>query len=523
MRICPLTSVLLPFGLVVFSGCAPGQPHQTTTRPTAYPGESRAQQRLSERGYGMFLHFGINTFNQTEWSDGKLRASSYHPTQLDPDSWVRVAKGAGFRHVVLVTKHHDGFCLWDSAVTDYDVASSPVKTDVVAAVAKACRKHGVELGLYYSLWDRHEPSHQDKDPERYVAYMRAQLTELLSHYGPICEVWFDGGWAKKREDWNIPSLYQLIHQLQPDCAVTVNHTIGIGTNANKLALPANYAEGDVIRFWPVDFRTKDPNFVRTDDPKFYTFAGERHYLPFEHTVCLSDRWNWFQKKDVLPARPVDELEEIFYWGTANRNALLINVPPDQTGRLRENEVQAILQLADRLGIRGGGNPLPKRGPNLLERAAVNPTNALAAVDTSLETSWRAHAVPAVLEITPAKPVSFDRMTLVETADIKDLGDGFSQERHYRVQRFTIEARTPVGWQQLYAGEKIGSALALNLPRTTADQLRITIQAATGPAGFDHIGAYDSRDYGRRLAANGGRSCKQSCVCWAITTARSPCL
>jgi hypothetical protein len=89
------------------------------------------------------------------------------------------------------------------------------------------------------------------------------------------------------------------------------------------------------------------------------------------------------------------------------------------------------------------------------------------------------------------------MTLVETADMKDLGDGFSQERHYRVQRFTIEARTPAGWKQIYAGEKIGSALALKFPRLTADQLRITIQAATGPAGFDNIGAYDSKDYGKR--------------------------
>jgi len=495
MKIHQQISILLLLSLGVLPGCASGQRHQSAARPTTYPGESRAQQRLSKRGYGMFLHFGINTFNQTEWSDGKLPASSYHPTQLDPDSWVRIAKEAGFRHVVLVTKHHDGFCLWDSAVTDYDVASSPVKTDVVAAVAKACRKYGVGLGLYYSLWDRHEPSHQDKDPEKYVAYMRAQLTELLSNYGPICEVWFDGGWAKKREDWNIPSLYSLIHQLQPDCAVTVNHTIGVRTNANKFAQPVDFAEGDVIRFWPVDFRTKDPNFARSDDPKFYTFAGEQHYLPFEHTICLSDRWNWFQKRDVMPARPVDELEEIFYWGTANRNALLINVPPDQTGRLRDNEVQAILQLADRLGIRGGGKPLPKRGPNLLERAAVNPSSAQAAVDTSIETSWRADAVPTVLEITAAKPVTFDRMTLVETADMKNLGDGFSQERHYRVQRFSIEARTYDHWRQIYAGQKIGSALTLKIPSTTADQLRINIQETSGPPGFDHIGAYDSKDCG----------------------------
>ena len=483
-------------GLVVRPAVAQVPRDQVPPVPT-FPGESPVQHELSARGYGMFLHFGINTFNQTEWSDGKLPVSSYHPTQLDPDAWVRVAKEAGFRHVVLVTKHHDGFCLWDSAVTDYDVGSSPVKTDVVAAVAKACRKYGVQLGLYYSLWDRHEPSFQDKDPEKYVAFMRAQLTELLSNDGPVCEIWLDGGWARKRADWNIPSVYRLIHQLQPGCAVTVNHTIGVHTNANKIGQPKDFAEGDVVRFWPVDFRTKDPNFARSDDPKYYTVGDARYYLPFEHTICLSDRWNWFQKKDVVPARPVAELEEIFYWGTANGNALLINVPPDQTGRQRANEVQAVLQLADRLGIRGGDKPLPARGPNLLERAAVNPTNAVAAVDTSIETSWRAAETNATLMITPAQPITFDRLSLVETADMKDLGDGFSQERHYRVEGFTIEVRTEAGWNQIYAGQGIGATLSLKLPRTTASALRLTVLAASGLPGFDHIGAYDSRDFHQR--------------------------
>lgn len=106
---------------------------------------SPVQVAQRNRGYGAFITFGINTFNETEWSDGRLPVESYNPTGLDCDQWVRVVKEAGFRYVLLTTKHHDGFCLWDSAYTEYDVASSPVKTDVVAEVAKACRKYGVEL------------------------------------------------------------------------------------------------------------------------------------------------------------------------------------------------------------------------------------------------------------------------------------------------------------------------------------------------------------------------------------------
>ena len=116
------------------------------------PGDrpNRTQQLMQQRGYGMFIHFGVNTFDEKEWSDGTIPASRYNPTHLDCDQWVRVARDAGFRYVLLVTKHHDGFCLWDSKLTDYDVASSPVKTDVVGAVAAACRKYGLGLAFYYS-------------------------------------------------------------------------------------------------------------------------------------------------------------------------------------------------------------------------------------------------------------------------------------------------------------------------------------------------------------------------------------
>ena len=152
----------------------------------------------------MFVHFGVNTFSGDEWSDGTVPVDKYNPTRLDCDQWVRVARDAGFRYVLLVTKHHDGFCLWDSQYTDYDVASSPVKTDVVKAVSDACRKYGLQFGVYYSLWDRHEPSYRDKDPKKYIDYMIGQLRELFLNYGPICELWFDGGWDRPVKDWDLP-------------------------------------------------------------------------------------------------------------------------------------------------------------------------------------------------------------------------------------------------------------------------------------------------------------------------------
>jgi len=459
----------------------------TTSSPDLGP--NALQKQLIQRGYGMFIHFGINTFNETEWSDGKLPVSSYAPTHLNVDSWIKTAKEAGFRHVVLITKHHDGFCLWPTLATDYSVASSPVKTDVVGEAAKACKKYGIKLGLYYSLWDRHEPLHNAKDPTLYVDFMKKQMTELLTHYGPICEIWFDGGWAKKPADWYLPDIYSLIHKLQPGCAVTVNHTIGSGTDPKPIGQPENFKKGDIVRYWPVDFRSKDPNIARTDDPKLYTVNGQLTYLPFEHTICLSDRWNWFQKKGQVPARPVDELEELFYWCTGNDNVMLLNVPPDQTGNLRQDDVDAVLALADRLGIRGGKKVLPKRGPNLIAGAH---TTAPAAIDTTWTTFWTAPGDGAQFEVHPDHTVTFDRVTLAENADMVDLGDGFSQERHFRIEAFTLEAKIGGVWKVICEGTHIGSTLSLKLPRMSTDALRFTVKKANGQARLAHFGVYDSR-------------------------------
>ena len=206
------------------------------------------QKTLIDRAYGMFIHFGVNTFNQIEWSDGTLPTSSYNPTQLDCDQWVQTAKEAGFRHIILITKHHDGFCLWDSKYTEYDVASSPVKTDIVAEVSKACKKYDIKFGLYYSLWDRKEPTHEEKDLSNYIRFMKNQLTELLTNYGDVCELWFDGCWVKPDADWQMPEIYAHIKQLQPDCQVTVNHTIGIPGRPGAIRQPEDYVKGDPSRF-----------------------------------------------------------------------------------------------------------------------------------------------------------------------------------------------------------------------------------------------------------------------------------
>lgn len=449
------------------------------------------QKQQIERGYGMFIHFGVNTFNEIEWSNGKLPASSFNPTNLDCDQWVKIAKEAGFRYVILITKHHDGFCLWDSKYTEYDVASAPVKTDIVAEVAKACKKYGVKLGLYYSLWDRNFPGY--KNDEKYNLYMKNQLTELMTNYGEICELWFDGGWDKKEPSWDIPAVYKYVKEMQPKCLLTVNHSIGRPDNRNKKQEPMDFKHGDPIRYFPIDFRIKDPNFARWDDPKYYEFDNTLYYLPFEHTICLSDRWNWFQKKKVLAARPIDELEELFYWGTANDNIMIINIPPDPTGRIRTNEKNRILELADRLGIRGGKAKLPTGPVNLTFKQKIVASGhdkenvAEKANDYSLETFWTANDSVADLEISFDSKVNFDRVVLFEEPVMKDLGDNFSKIRTFKIAEYELQSCIDGVWDTFYTGDLIGAAKIIKLPNEiTADKIRLKILKSNGLPSICHF-------------------------------------
>ncbi len=465
-----------------------------------------AQLSQVERGYGMFIHFGLNTFNETEWSDGTLPVNSYKPTNLDCDQWVKFAKDAGFRYVILVTKHHDGFCLWNSKYTDYDVAATSVPTDVVGAVAKACKKYGLKLGLYYSLWDRHEPTY--KNTPAYLDYMKKQLTELLTQYGEICELWFDGGWNKKDAEWNLPDVYNHVKSLQKNILLTVNHSIGKPENHSAIRQPKDYAKGDPIRYYPIDFRIKDPNFARWDDPKYYDWKGQLHYLSFEHTICLSDRWNWFQKKQVLAARPLDELEELFFWGTANDNILIVNVPPDLTGRIRTNEQIRMLELADRLGIRGGASKLPSGPKNLAFNLPIKASSetvkepAQQAIDFSLETAWTSKDTLANLEISFPNPVVFNRVSLLENAFMKDLGDGFSSIRIFNIQEFELQSYANGQWNSFYTGETIGACKTIQLPiNIKAEKIKLLIRKASGPPSISHIAVSDIVTKGIRTVKN----------------------
>lgn len=306
------------------------------------------------RKYGMFIHFGINTFHDQEWTDGSKPASSYNPSAIDAKQWVATAKAAGMKHIILVSKHHEGFCLWDSKYTDYDVASSPNKTNVVEEVAKECKKQGIKLGLYYSLWDRKQNADVKdvKADKAYNEYLLKQLAELLSitgKYGHIVELWLDGGWEKENYRWPTQEIYSLVKSKAPECQIGINWSIGLPENVDKHpVLPNDQKDYFPIRYFPSDFRLGDPYLPHNPDPKLFVAQGNVYYMPFETTVVLGERW-FFNTTDKK-YKSLDELEDIYHKATSQDNILILNVGPNREGRVKEGDVDILMKLKNKLKL-----------------------------------------------------------------------------------------------------------------------------------------------------------------------------
>jgi len=333
--------------------------------PAEQKGE-KGDQRLSLEqlrawealGYGMFIHFGMSTFVASELPDGKAPAATYAPDRLDVDQWISVARDAGMKYAVLTAKHVAGHCLWPSDHTAYTVAHSGDRTDVVARFVEACRKRGLMPGLYYCSWDNHNrfgsrtPSDDasgwsgmsgvPKEGEvlppyttsLYHNFQTAQITELLTRYGPIGETWIDipGVLGRGYREY----LYHYIARLQPATVIMMNNGIGDGSN-----YPVDYA-------WPADIiaieRAMPPE---TGHQKWRTIEGRRYYMPGE--VCDPIGKEWFWTAEDRP-RPDDQLAAQLTAARQRGVNMLLDVGPDRHGLIPDACVQALMRLRKNAGL-----------------------------------------------------------------------------------------------------------------------------------------------------------------------------
>lgn len=328
---------------------------------------NQAQKDWMSLKYGMFIHFGLTTFEGIdECGSGSFPAERFDPTELDIAGWAKLAKESGMNYAVLTAKHVDGFCLWPSRFTEYSVKNSPCQVDVVGEFVREFRKQGLKVGLYYALWDRNFPLyHEDAT---YAAYMRNQIQELLTQYGDLVELWFDGGWDKEHptkewmydsawetdpssglkhgEVWEWDTLYQMIHQLQPACLVANN------TSSDRPG---------AVRYFPVDLRIAErcdyiyqEKVCEADSRQTWIKPdGQKVFLPLEYCNTLTPNWYYRHGQDVL--HPSHFTIAGWYEKARQKNAnLLLNVGPDRRGKIPEYHVYYLHKAAEKLGIAKNG-------------------------------------------------------------------------------------------------------------------------------------------------------------------------
>ncbi|MCA1306703.1 alpha-L-fucosidase [Microbacterium esteraromaticum] len=304
---------------------------------------SSAQLRWQQAGVAVFFHFGLNTFAGVEWSDGTLPAASFDPTALDARQWVAAARIAGAQHVVLTAKHHDGFCLWPTATTEYSVASSPWRGgdgDVVRELADACVEAEMGFGVYLSPWDRNATCYPDA--AAYDDFYCAQLTELCTGYGDLVEVWFDGAGSAGREyDW--ARITGIVREQQPGAVIFNMGDPDIRWVGNEDGL----ASDPVL--YVADWT---PNDVHTD--AVLGFAPR--YLPPECDVSLRHGWFWHPFDEP---KTVEHLLGIHYRSVGLGANLLLNVPPNRDGLIDRTDLAVLEEYSTELARRFGA-PLEAR-------------------------------------------------------------------------------------------------------------------------------------------------------------------
>ncbi|MFC5804134.1 alpha-L-fucosidase [Streptomyces formicae] len=471
-------------------------------------------QRLEKTA---FLHFGVNTFTGLEWGTGDEDPDVFQPVGLDTDQWARALRDGGFRLAILTVKHHDGFVLYPSRYTRHSVVSSSWQDgrgDVLRSFADSMRRHGIKVGVYVSPADENQYLHgvyangsartthtvptltegDDRASEElrtfelqgtdYGAYMLNQLYEVLTEYGPIDEVWFDGAQGRippdkvERYDWD--SWYELVRTLAPDASVAVS-----GPDVRWVGNEGGLAREDEWSVVPV----KEKDYGRTDYALHYEAAdqGSRaalveaqplaQYLQWWPAECdVSIRPGWFYHADQQP-KTVEQLTDIWFRSVGRNSVLLLNIPPDQQGRLPDADVTVLREFRERTE-----RELPQdlaRGA----RAWGDGRRPGRAVDGDPDTAWTAPApAKGTLTVDLGRDRAVDRIRLAE-----DVRQG------QQVESAVVEARTDAGWQRIAEVGTIGASRILALPApVTARQWRLRILGSRETASISGFELHRSR-------------------------------
>ena len=471
-----------------------GDNEETIIRKAATLAPSPRQHRWQQLELTAFFHFGINTFTNKEWGTGKEVPQLFNPTALDADQWVRVAKESGFKQVILTAKHHDGFCLWPTATTKHSIQSSPWKNgegDVVKEVEEACRKYNIGFGVYLSPWDMNAPMYGS---DAYNDFFVNQLTELLTRYGRIDEVWFDGangeGPNGKKQVYDFERWYKLIRQLQPSATIAVmgpdvrwvGTETGYGRETEWSVVPAdNLDPASIAAHSQTGIAFKPQGDMMGDDlgsrDKIKKAKGLVWY-PAETDVSIRPGWFYHPEEDDKVKSP-EKLFDIYFHSVGRNGVLLLNIPPDKRGLIHENDVKALAEL----------NKLITEtfDENLLKGAKIESPNGRklnALLDQDSDTHFTTQKNDSTTLITFSLPSIqlFDVLLLQENIRLGQ-----------RVENFVLEAEADGEWKQVARGTTVGYKRLLRFEPVKAKNIRLRIESSRLNPNIAEIGIYKLKD------------------------------
>lgn len=412
-----------------------------------------------------FLHFGVNTFTGREWGDGTEDPAIFNPTSLDCEQWVRTLKESGFKMAIITAKHHDGFCLWPTKTTRHSVASSSWKDgkgDVVRELRDACKKYGIKFGVYLSPWDRNASCYGDSPA--YNQFFIEQLTELLTNYGEVHEVWFDGangeGPNGKKQIYDWDAILKTIRRLQPKAVTAimgddvrwVGNEKGIGreTEWSATALtPGIYPRsGEQNKELGIFGKAKD-----LGGRDIVARATELFWYPSEVDVSIRPGWFYHADQDKQ-VKSLNHLTDIYFKSVGYNSVLLLNIPPDLRGLINENDVQRLKEFSSYLKKTFARNYVLKGSE------AWNGTSGT------------------------VRQYDIQKDALVNAFMIQeDISKG------QRIESFLVEAYKDGSWIHMAEGTTVGYKRLVRFSDTRPERIRVTIRSARGVANVAAVGLF----------------------------------
>jgi alpha-L-fucosidase len=460
---------------IAISAAGGAAQRQASSPRPILPVPSRSQLAWQQLEYYAFIHFGMNTFTDREWGEGRAPATDFFPTALDARQWARVARDAGMRGIIITAKHHDGFCLWPSATTEYSVKNSKWRDgegDVLRDLSNACREYGLKLGVYISPWDRNHPLY---GTPRYNRVYKEQWREILTKYGDVFEAWLDGANdGKKRMVYDFEGFFSTIRSAAPDAVIfsDAGPDIRWVGNENGLAGETNWSMRDNEGSFP--------GFADTDALNKGDENGTS-WLPAECDVSIRPGWFYHANEDTR-LKTVSQLMDI-YLGSVGRNcSLLLNIGVDRRGLVNENDVARLMEFR-RAREEAFGHDLAKNAritASATRGVRVSPRNLL---DERFETYWAAPdgVTTAALTLQLGREIPVDTVLLQENIALGQ-----------RIRRFSIEVWNGNEFSMVSRGTTVGYKRIVRFPRTLTSSVRVLIEDSRACPTLSTLSVYNSQ-------------------------------